>query len=532
MSPHDTESLLRGYVRAFNAADEEYVKQYIPDADAEAWLISQVPRIAVPDRDIERTYYFRWWTYRKHLKKTPEGFVVTEFLPGVPWAGKYNTIPCAVTHHIREGRWLRDNTFLNDYIALWYRDGGRHLHDYSNALEGAIGWLADIRGDDTGLAWLADMEKSYLAWQRERLGKTGLYWSDCDRDGAEYSISGPGLRTTLNSYQYLGARTLSRLYSKQGNNEKAEKYAAEAQTLKKHFNDLLWDDDLGFYTALPQKSPEALPYKDERRRVRELFGYLPWLFGTAEPGRADAFRQLKEEDGFRGVFGPTTAERRHTGFGLFYTGQALQSWLAARGEKPCGAQGHECLWNGPSWPFATSLMLSALANLLTSGEQQDAVTKDDFGDLLHTYAASHQMTKENGQTVPWIDENLNPDTGDWISRTRLMNWNGIRFPQDKGGWERGKDYNHSTFCDVVLEGLFGIRPGENGIRIAPLFPAAWEYARLDGVIARGHKLSVSYARQEGYRVISDGQIVFTSAYPTDFYFPTDKPADPAGTRQI
>ena len=30
--------------------------------------------------------------------------------------------------------------------------------------------------------------------------------------------------------------------------------------------------------------------------------------------------------------------------------------------------------------------------------------------------------REDGRMVPWIDENINPFTGDWISRTRLKGW--------------------------------------------------------------------------------------------------------------
>jgi len=29
--------------------------------------------------------------------------------------------------------------------------------------------------------------------------------------------------------------------------------------------------------------------------------------------------------------------------------------------------------------------------------------------------------------------------------------------RDKGGVERGKDYNHSTFCDLIITGLVGLR---------------------------------------------------------------------------
>ena len=81
----------RHYVDAFNEHDEELYAN-IPNAKAWEFLAANVPLMACPDKDIERTYYFRWWTYRKHVKKTPDGYVITEFLPKVPWSGKHNTI--------------------------------------------------------------------------------------------------------------------------------------------------------------------------------------------------------------------------------------------------------------------------------------------------------------------------------------------------------------------------------------------------------------------------------------------------------
>ena len=74
--------------------------------------------------DVETAYYYRWREYRKHLSLTPDGWVVTEFLPKVPWAGKDNTIPAAAGHHIAEGRWIHNETYLNDYLTFWFRRGG------------------------------------------------------------------------------------------------------------------------------------------------------------------------------------------------------------------------------------------------------------------------------------------------------------------------------------------------------------------------------------------------------------------------
>ena len=104
---------LRQYIDAFIAHDEETVKNTIPNADAYRFLAQEIPLFECPDEDIERTYYFRYFTYRKHLKHTEDGWVVTEFLPKVSWSGKHNTINAAVGHHIYEGRWMRNGgTYL------------------------------------------------------------------------------------------------------------------------------------------------------------------------------------------------------------------------------------------------------------------------------------------------------------------------------------------------------------------------------------------------------------------------------------
>ena len=248
-------------------------------------------------------------------------------------------------------------------------------------------------------------------------------------------------------------------------------------------------------------------------RAGDHAGYLPWAFGAAKDGRADAFRDLLSAEGFAGKCTVTFAERRHPCFGIFTTGKELNDWLTARGEATVDPEGHECLWNGPSWPFATSLMLTALANLLASEEAQESITPKDYVFLLTQYASAHTITMPDGRTLPWIDENMDPDTGEWIARNRLRNWKGECFPKSKGGYERGKDYNHSTFCDLMLEGLFGIRPSEDALTVTPLFPADWKYACVSDVFVHGKELRITYRKGEGYRVFLDGTERFRADMP-------------------
>jgi hypothetical protein len=44
------------------------------------------PIFGCPLKDIEEIDGFRWWTFRKHIKQTADGFVITEFLPQVSWS--------------------------------------------------------------------------------------------------------------------------------------------------------------------------------------------------------------------------------------------------------------------------------------------------------------------------------------------------------------------------------------------------------------------------------------------------------------
>src|SRR5437867_10804145 len=114
------------YVDRFNATDQEDVVNLIPNAAAWDWMGRNIPLFECPDKTVDEIYYYRWWTYRKHIKQTPVGRVLTEFITPVKHAGPYNTISCAFGHHLAEGRWLRDKALLDEYARFWFRgDDGK-----------------------------------------------------------------------------------------------------------------------------------------------------------------------------------------------------------------------------------------------------------------------------------------------------------------------------------------------------------------------------------------------------------------------
>jgi len=479
------------YIDAFNQNDNELYKQHIPNAAAWDFLKNNIPLLDCPDREIEEIYYFRWWTFRKHIKQTPDGYVITEFLPPVPWAGKYNTISCAASHHLREGRWLNDPRYLDDYSIFWFRKGGDPRR-YSFWAADAIWSQFQVTGDDRmAKELLPDLVMNYEAWEKARRDTNGLFWQVDGQDGMEVSVSGAlhpggeGYRATINSYMYGDALAIARIAERAGQEQLADRFRAKAAELKQLVQDKLWDPQAQFFKVL-------LRGKDTRwSDAREEHGYTPWYFNIPDPDKAVAWKQIMDPLGFYAPFGPTTAERRHPKFDVAYTG-------------------HECQWNGPSWPYATAVTLTALANLFND-YQQTVVRPQGYFDLLKIYARSHHLKLDDGRVVPWIDENLNPTNGDWIART-LLRQRGSVIP------ERGKDYNHSTYCDLVISGLIGLRPrADDTVEVNPLVPGSWDFFCLDHVRYHGHRLTIlwdktgaRYHRGVGLRILADGKEIAAS----------------------
>ena len=485
---------LKAYVQKFNADDEELYTN-IPNSNACSFLEANIPLFDCPDEGFERTYYFRWWTYRKHVKKTPDGYVITEFLPKVSWSGKHNTISCPAGHQYYEGRWMHNPQFLDDYSVFWLCKGGEPRR-YSF-------WIADAYyarhlvtpNKDLIVDLLDDLIKNYKEWEKSKRAKNGMFWQVDDRDGMEVAIGGTGYRPTINSYMYGDAMAIAKIANLAGRKEIAKEYSERAAEIKSLVLVKLWDNEAKFFKVRPRNKPDLVD-------VREQLGYTPWYFNLPDSGKGyeEAWKQLMDPKGFYAPFGPTTAEQRHPRFQVSY-------------------KGHECQWNGPSWPLATSVTLTGLANVLNNYEQ-DAVSKEDYFKTLAIYTKCHQRKREDGKVVPWIDENLNPHNGDWISRTRLKKWRNGTWDPGKGGKERGKDYNHSAYNDLIITGLVGLRPrSDNVVEVNPLLPeGTWDYFCLDNVLYHGRILTIiwdktgkKYHKGKGLSVLADGRNIGRSA---------------------
>jgi len=491
------------YVDFFNSVDDEPIKNAIPNAECWDWMQANIPWFECPEKEIEEIYYYRWWVYRKHIKETPGGYVITEFLPEVGHSKKYNTIACAAGLHVDEGKWLYNKNYIHDYLKFWFSDKGEPRH-YSSWFATSVYEYCTTIGDFALAEELfPKLVGNYRKWEESNLHESGLFWSYDDRDGGEHSISGSGLRPTLNSFMYADALSISKMAERFEKKELANEFRAKAEKIKFFVQSKIWDVGDEFFCTLPlEKIDDEIATYNHRevnsdRHVRELYGYFPWRFELPENGYEKAWAQILDKDGFYAPFGPTTAEQRHP---LFMKNRIKR-----------------CQWDGSSWPFATSLTLGGMRNLLHHYDQQ-VVEKDDFLNLMKIYAHSQHRTLPYGEIIPWIGESLHPISGIWLSRAIALDMNvstiAKRYWKDKNSAVlRGKDYNHSSYCDLVISGLVGLEINDDGsITVDPLLSVdAWDWFCLDGVNYKGKRITIvwdktgnKYHQGKGFSILVNG----------------------------
>ncbi len=466
------------YVDYFNNMEDENIAQAIPNSESWQWMEENVPLFECPQKNFEQMYYYRWWTLRKHIEKTSVGYAMTEFLVRRTYADKYNLIASAVGHHIHESRWLRNPIYMDQAINTWFHgnNGGpmSKIGKYSSWIAASVWdrYLVDGRKDYiAGLK--KDLEWEYGTWEKSHRLNNGLYWQSDVQDAMEETISGGRkkqyARPSINSYMYGNASAIANIEMLVGDKRLQKLYTQKADTIKHLVESLLWNEKHNFFETL---------YPDSSSNVREAIGFLPWYFNMPDDNvkYGIAWQQAADEKGFSAPYGLTTAERRHPLFRTHGVGK--------------------CEWDGAVWPFATSQTLTAMANYINN------YSNPVIGDSVFFSEMEKYVQSQTHRGLPYIGEYLDETTGYWL----------------KGDLERSRYYNHSTFNDLIISGIVGLRPrADNTIEINPLIPAdKWPWFCLDDVLYHGHNLSVVWDKNgdkyhvgKGFSIFIDGKKVCT-----------------------
>ena len=466
------------YAERFNTMEDENIVTTIPNAQSSEWMRKNIPLFDCPQENFREMYYYRWWTLRKHIKRTPVGYGMTEFLVDRSYADRYNLIACAIGHHVMESRWLRDTTYLHQILRTWYfgNEGKAmsKMNKFSSWNPYAVQQLFKVQGDTAFVLSLKPrLEEEYARWESTNRLPSGLYWQGDVQDGMEESISGGRkkqyARPTINSYMCGNAEALAWMNMLTYDVEKSRLYKKKAGTLRHLIVTHLWNEKDQFFETRRGDVADTLA------AVREAIGFIPWYFNLTytNPKYDVAWQQILDEQGFSAPYGLTTAERRHPQFRSHGVGK--------------------CEWDGAIWPFATSQTLTALANYLNNYHAPHVVGDSVFFRQMELYVES-----QHHRGRPYIGEYLDEKNGAWLMGDR----------------ERSRYYNHSTFNDLMITGIVGLRPQDDGsIVVNPLLPDnQWDYFCLDGVNYRGHMLTIiwdkdgqHYHQGSGLTLLVDGQ---------------------------
>lgn len=483
---------------------------YFDNRDWE-WYLENIPFFDCPDAELVTTYYYRWELITKHLTygSPDSGYLFTEFIDRPFWSGAYGAISCPAGHQLYEARWLRHPTIANDYSKYWLQTKGAQPRNYSTWLADSVLAVDRVHPNPTLLkSLLPGLFDNFRKWkERHYDASVGLFWQTGHDDGMEFNIASrqtqdilrgaPSYRPSFNAYMWADAIAIAEMAKRTGDSALEKEFSEFAANLRETMFKKLWDPKRQFFFPMFKNDEnrdgydiKALTLVYETGRFagdshgRELIGYVPWQFKMLDstPEYDVAWKKLMDRDGFYAEYGPSTVERNDPMFLL---------------QKSC------CWWSGQSWPYATTQTLKGLANLLQS-RSTDIVSSDDYVRLLQIYAKSH---RKDGK--PYLAEALHPDTGSF---------------EGHDGYNHSEHYFHSGFCDLVISGLVGLDvvdvdpTGNSEVRISPLAPKDWEYFALDGVMVRGHQVSViwdkdgskyglKYGAGKGLTVILDGRII-------------------------
>jgi len=491
MSFARSESEARARVGAVLAAADPVAAK---DDAAGRWFLGQVPQLDVPDAWFEKTYAFRFEVARRNLTDPRYGRLQHPTFEEGRWAATWfaQAVTYGAPHQLREVRWLRDAAYARGHALTFVdnqrQDGAfvgatvdRPVNEYSDWIASAIWDVYEVTGDrsllvaalpamDRNVAYAGSRSTSSRALPViEDHFETGMEWQPSffyfDRFDATKST--PLERVDYAAALAANAAAVARAAAVLGLADVATAARAVAESTTAAIDASMWHEPTGFYYSLRARDGAMA-------MVREVAGYYPLSFGLAPPEHERALKLLFDPAEFWTPWPPASC--------------SFRSPAASQEGWPIGKGGSVAMWNGPTWPHATSMVVEAVArSLRRSGERY--VTRRQLFDLLKSYTRAQYLGLDDNRDFS------DPMIGEYYDGNR-------------GIWKTGeRDYFHSTYADLLITTLIGLDPEAAGVvRISPLVPRGeWNRFLLEGVCFRGHDLTVVWDAPGGEDAYRDGR---------------------------
>lgn len=458
-------------------------------AEYRQWFDENAAFFACSDPTLEKMYQHRLYLLRKNLLDPKIGKLRNKAFSEGRWRSSWypNVISYGAGHQIREARWLRDHTIWSghlqtfvenlkkngvtpaqvkpngptdfqytDWISSTAWDGflvhpdRTFLGDIADRLAANVrGWQKTYDGDGDGLLWVDSHWWTGMEWQPSFFAFSDFKTDPKDRSQPEKREKLD--RIDLTSYNFGNAVAVAKVYREIGKPEKAAEFDNLADKIRKAMLAKMWDErEQFFYSKRNSDGAKA--------DVKEVIGIYPFYFELPPPGQGF-------ERAWSSIVDP---EQFWTPWPVASTSKKCKAY--SQDHWPTGPGGSGCMWNGPTWPHANSIVLTAMANTLRNYPQPLPVTRERFWELFQSFTKAQFF--EQKIDYPWTGEFYNGDTGRWKTAER--------------------DYFHSTWLDILIPEIVGIRPrNDDTLVIDTLLPTdKLDYFILDGQHYRGHDITV------------------------------------------
>lgn len=481
------------YSHIQNALDTQ-IREY------QSWF-DWVPEFTSSNSVIDKTWAYRWYIFRRNMMNPGIGNLKETFFsegrshkmskePYKPEGWEFSKlIPLSVPMHLLDLRWYQTKEYGASVLHVM-RDNQDDAGEFhcakvnwrGNAYANFFGWSVWqyylVSGDrEYAMEALPVVKKQLLGWKK-RYGNnedtlliqyvhqlTGMeyqpsYWyfhkfpEDCT-DASKFT---PMKRVDRNVYYYLNTKAVAELCRICEDPEEGE-YLRTAEKVEKDILEKMWDEKSGFFYDLHYMT-------NEKAYVKNIVGVFPFFAGiTAE----------KHTRCLETLFTPEFATECP-----FPSVSTECPVFTAEG----GWQGHffkgrnGCIWNGPTWPFANSIVLDGLGQ---ESQRRNHKWDKEFGLYFKKFTDMHYYGGD-GET-PYLVEHYNSMSGECIS--------------DEA------DYSHSYYIDLVVRFIAGISVHEDKIVVDPL-DVGLTYFELSGLYIRGHKINICLSEKTGrFSVIVD-----------------------------
>lgn len=465
-----------------------------------------IPQLTCSDKDMEKVYYYRWFLLRHHIVNPNLGNIKYPFI----YEGRYGYfketdlsedeviewefskgILASASHHLLDMRWHKSSDVIKGEVLNYTENFGKmetflgyeydvpllpgciRIHDFVGhyffhtlpynvwqiyesikdkewlerivpALWEDLNNWSRYDSESSGLPVMIYEGDSAMEFgpashyhgknkagsckemgEDERL-KVGLTCS-YETEEAKWGTPVPNRRTEVATFYGLNYYAFHKIYIISGDKNKADYCLRKYNSIKKAVAKYMWNEKESYFFELTEDFRQI-------EKVKQIGGIL-CLFLLDPKNPQGLLNNLADDKKFNQKYGIASTSKDSFGY---FPNNTIN-----------GTRAHTCMWNGPTWPFSSSLALLAVGSFIK--RMKNTRLKDKyvqyFKEEFEKYTKLHFLS--GNMDNPCIVEHYDCETGIPLSG------------QD--------DYNHSCYIDIFIRHICGLDIDDSGcINFSPL----------------------------------------------------------------